>query len=65
MLHTLTSMRLLPLRSFQILPFGLHLVAAANSFAGSNLYYAAGLRADTRTTLLELVECLCINDEHR
>ncbi|KAL1952291.1 hypothetical protein VTO73DRAFT_1440 [Trametes versicolor] len=34
------------------LPLSLHSVAAANAFAGSNLYYAAGLRADTRTTLL-------------
>lgn len=28
-------------------------VEAANSFAGSNLYYAAGLYEDDRTTLLE------------
>lgn len=28
-------------------------VSAANSFAGSNLYYAAGLSASTRKTLLE------------
>ncbi|KAI0358966.1 glycoside hydrolase [Trametes cingulata] len=35
------------------LPLHSHFVAAANSFAGSNLYYAAGLRPDTRTTLLD------------
>lgn len=32
-----------------------NIVTAANSFAGSNLYYAAGLDAATRTKLLECV----------
>ena len=31
----------------------LQVARAANSFAGSNLYYAAGLYDDDRTTLLE------------
>ena len=33
-----------------ILPLFAH---AANAFAGSNLYYAAGLSQDQRTTLLK------------
>lgn len=32
---------------------GLQAVSAANSFAGSNLYYAAGLYPDEQTTLLK------------
>ncbi|KAI0336245.1 glycoside hydrolase [Cubamyces sp. BRFM 1775] len=35
-----------------LLPLQVHLAAAANAFAGSSLYYAAGLRSDSRTTLL-------------
>lgn len=33
-------------------------VLAANSFAGSNLYYAAGLSPDDRETLLQYVHSL-------
>ncbi|KAH9846610.1 glycoside hydrolase [Lenzites betulinus] len=48
-------MRALALLSV-FLSCALHLTAAANTFAGSNLYYAAGLRADTRTTLLSRLQ---------
>ncbi|KAI0638993.1 glycoside hydrolase [Trametes polyzona] len=45
-------MRLLTLIGLTI-SLQLHLAGAANSFAGSNLYYAPGIRPDTRTTLLD------------
>ncbi|KAI0771016.1 glycoside hydrolase [Trametes elegans] len=44
-------MRLLPLLPV-FLPLQSHFATAANAFAGSSLYYAAGLRQDSRTTLL-------------
>ncbi len=36
-----------------LLTLGCSVASAAHSFAGSNLYYAAGLYASDRTTLLE------------
>ncbi|KAI0651460.1 glycoside hydrolase [Trametes meyenii] len=45
-------MRLLTILSL-VLPFSHQLAAGANTFAGSNLYYAPGLRKDSRNTLLQ------------
>ena len=36
-----------------VAPLFAHVASAANAFAGSNLYYAAGLTQDERTTLLQ------------
>ena len=47
-----TAMRVLSYLSV-ILPLFAHAAYAANAFAGSNLYYAAGLSQDQRTTLLK------------
>ena len=49
-------MHVLPLLSFISLSLVAQLVAAANTFPGSNLYYAAGLTQAQRTTLLKYVK---------
>ena len=49
---TSPDMRVAPLFSVAI-PLFAQAAKAANAFAGSNLYYAAGLTQDERTTLLK------------